>query len=142
MVPVRNYRTNRLNRSRNGFKSGRGSRRMMGRVQRPMKATGYDGQYFAKINIVADVLFNDAAMANGFFCISWGAPYSGTVGYGADIRDSAEFTALAAVFNFYRINGLKIKYFPAGNISGTTAVAYFDTEVASFADKEVALGTG
>lgn len=111
------------------------------RVPRPFKTTSYDGIFYAKINLSFPVLY-DATNGIAFFCVNWGSPYGGAANYGCDIRDSSEFNGYVGIFNFWRAIGLKIKFFPAGNFTGTTSLAFYHTEVASFPDAEVLASTG
>lgn len=99
---------------------------------RPIKSTSYDGIYYAKIAANAPINYN-LENTVAFKSVCWGS--ANTIGaYGLDLFGRAEFQTLKSVFNFYRIQGMQIKIFPASNLSGDTNIRYFDTNVASFPD--------
>jgi len=126
-------------RTRNGFKGGRGGR-SMSRIPRPMKSTSYDGIYYAKINISRPLLFNQTNDI-AFMAVHWGSKTSLSSTTYMAIRQSSEFTTLATAFNFWKVHGVKIKIFPATSLSGATDRVYFETQTASFPDREVPLTT-
>ncbi len=126
-------------RTRNGFKGSRGSR-YMSRIPRPMKSTSYDGIYYAKINISRPLLYSQTNSI-AFMAIHWGSTTSNSADTYMAIRQSSEFTTLVTAFNFWKVHGVKIKVFPATSLSGATDRVYFETQTASFPDREVPIST-
>lgn len=91
---VRRYRKKRFARKRRGgFKS-------------KAKRTSYDGTVFSKCISVGDFVVIGAATA-GSLVVSWGATGVND-SWNYYISNNAEFTAMAAYYDQYKISGVKI----------------------------------
>lgn len=93
--------------------------------KRKFKKTQYDGIVYAKCHLRAPVTGDPITTTNASMGVHWGS--SGTSGTkDMYIDDAPEFVSLVAVYQMWKLNGIKMKYVPIVETTSVSSSALYD----------------